>query len=122
MGIGRPSSYTEERAEAVLERIVAGESLRKICADPEMPGERTVFQWLAAQPTFAQQYTRAREIQAHLIAEETRDIVDEEPDPARARVRFDQRRWHAGKLLPKVYGDRVTQEHTGGGGGPVRVR
>ena len=40
----------------------------------------------------------------------------------RSRLRVDTRKWAAGKLAPKKYGDRATMEHTGPGGGPIRVR
>jgi Bacteriophage Sf6, terminase small subunit-like len=71
-----------------------------------------------------QQYARA--LQAHALAEETWEIVDEARDGTTeeiqaARLRFDQRRWMAGKLLPKVYGDKLL--HTGADGeGPVEVK
>jgi hypothetical protein len=39
----------------------------------------------------------------------------------RARLRVDTRKWMAGKLLPKVYGDKML--HTGADGeGPVQVK
>ncbi len=38
----------------------------------------------------------------------------------RSRLRVDTRKWAAGKLAPKRYGDKV--QHTGDGGGPIRVR
>ena len=38
----------------------------------------------------------------------------------RSRLRVDARKWIAAKLLPKRYGDKL--QHTGDGGGPIRVR
>ncbi len=32
----------------------------------------------------------------------------------------DTRKWAAGKMAPKRYGDKI--QHTGDGGGPIRVR
>ena len=40
---------------------------------------------------------------------------------ARNRLRVDTRKWMLSKMLPKVYGDRVTQEHTGKDGGPIAL-
>ena len=109
--MGRPSTYNEQVAETICLRIMEGESLRSICRDDKMPAQRTVFKWLAdGHPEFVQQYTRAREVYAHVNFDETREIVDTDPDPVRARLRFDQRRWAAGKLLPKVYGERLELE------------
>lgn len=40
---------------------------------------------------------------------------------ARNRLRVDTRKWMLSKMLPKIYGDRVTQEHTGKDGGPIAL-
>ncbi len=37
----------------------------------------------------------------------------------RSRLRVDTRKWAAGKLAPKRYGDKL--QHTGEGGGPIRT-
>jgi hypothetical protein len=42
-----------------------------------------------------------------MIADETHT------DPNCRRIRIDARKWYAGKLRPKVYGDRIQQEHSG---------
>jgi len=144
--IGRPSSFRAAVALRICERIAGGESLRTICEDPRMPHRSTVLRWLAAKTPaaarFRDQYARAREAQADALAEEciaiadesTHDWVDRErrdgtvervPDPevvARSRLRFDARRWFAGKVAPKKYGDKVQTEVTGADGGPVAIR
>jgi hypothetical protein len=116
---GRPSSFTQEIADVICERILAGESVRSICSDETMPSLSMVFRWLKASESFREQYAHTREVQAHVIADDTRDIVDNEPDPARARVMLDQRKWHASKLLPKVYGDRQEIRHADPDGNKV---
>jgi len=40
---------------------------------------------------------------------------------ARNRLRVDTRKWMLSKMLPKIYGDKVTQEHTGKDGGPITM-
>ena len=40
---------------------------------------------------------------------------------AHKRVQIDTRKWMLSKMLPKVYGDKVTQEHTGAEGGPIAI-
>ncbi len=47
--VGRPSGYTEAIAVEICRRIAERESLRKICADPDMPDKTTVLRWLAAE-------------------------------------------------------------------------
>jgi hypothetical protein len=40
---------------------------------------------------------------------------------AHKRVQIDTRKWMLSKMLPKVYGDKVTTEHTGADGGPIAI-
>jgi len=118
--MARPSDFSQEMADQVCERLSEGESLRTICLDEIFPNKSTVFRWLAANKEFRDQYARARETQADVIADEILAIADCADDAAKARVQIDARKWLAGKLRPKVYGDRVSTEITGADGGPVQ--
>ncbi len=85
---------------------------------------------------FSEQYARARDLQADKLFDEALEIADETSDDwirtedgkkildhehvQRSRLRVDTRKWAAGKLAPKRYGDKL--QHTGDGGGPIRVR
>lgn len=125
--MARPSSFRLAVAERICERIAGGESLRTVCKDPAMPSRGTVLRWLAAKTPgaarFRDQYARAREAQADALAEEVLEIADDRSeDPQRSRLRFDARRWYAGKVAPKKYGDKVQAEVTGAEGGPVTIR
>lgn len=114
---GRPSVYSEEIAQDILCRLMDGQSLRKICQDDAMPARSTVHLWLANDEAFSDRYARARDAQADTLADEILDISDGEnaaADPQRDRLRVDARKWLAGKLRPKVYGDKQQVEHSGG--------
>lgn len=39
----------------------------------------------------------------------------------RSRLRVDTRKWLLSKALPKIYGDKITTEHSGPDGGPIEV-
>lgn len=138
--MGRPSSFTQETADAICERIGRGESLRSICEDDALPSRESVRRWLDANEIFRGQYARARELQADTIFDETLDIADDArndwmernaaDDPGwqangehiqRSKLRIDTRKWMAGKLRPKVYGDKVEHEHTGADRGPIEI-
>ena len=138
--MGRPSSYTQQVADIICERLMDGESLRSICEAEEMPSRMTVFRWLQANQAFRDQYAHAREVQADTLADDVLDIADDgrndwmerrgEEDAGwvlngehvqRSRLRIDARKWKAAKLAPKKYGDKVQQEVTGTDGGPVRL-
>jgi hypothetical protein len=121
-----PTETQEEYRQRIMERVcdllTEGQTLRRICDSVEgMPKASTICLWLSESKELAEQYARARDIQADRFADEIIDIADTEPDPQVARVRIDARKWHASKTAPKKYGDRITQEHTGEGGGPVVI-
>ena len=40
---------------------------------------------------------------------------------AHKRVQIDTRKWMLSKMLPKIYGDKVVQEHVGSGGGAIQL-
>jgi hypothetical protein len=117
---GRPSIFSEELATRICERLAAGETLRSVCRDPEMPCRETIRNWKRENTAFLDQYTRARADGYEDWADELLEIVDGGGDAARDRLRFDGRRWLLSKALPKVYGDKLA--HTGADGeGPVAL-
>jgi hypothetical protein len=120
--VGKPSEFTQEVADVICSRIMAGESLKSICRADGLPEERTVYNWLNKHESFVQQYVRAREVQADVMVDEIIPIADEELDPQRAKVRIDARKWVAAKVRPKKYGDKLTAEVQGADGGPISMR
>lgn len=119
---GRPSTYTEEVGNRICERLVGGETLRQICADPEMPSHPAVYNWIDRFPSFAAQYARARAAATEAMLEDMLEIADKEGlDPQEKRVRIDTRKWAMSKLNGRRYGDKVGLEHTGAEGGPIEV-
>lgn len=113
--------FSQKTFDTICDRLVSGESLRSICRDKAMPSTTTVFKWLAERPDTAEQYARARETQADAIVDEIVEIADTEDDSAKARVRIDARKWVAGKMRPKKYGDKLLNEHSGPDGGPIQT-
>ena len=91
--IGRPSSYTDEVADAICERIADGQSLRSICEIEGMPNKATVFRWLTVNEAFRDQYARARETQADTIFDEILDIADDGHNDWMLRKFGDDERW-----------------------------
>jgi len=140
---GRPTIYTPELGNEICARLADGESLRGILQGDEMPNKSTVMRWLFSDKEelkdFCDQYARAREMQAELMADEMMDIADDGTNDwmtrrnkdgseyevvdneaiQRSKLRIDARKWVASKLLPKKYGERTRHEHTGPGGGPM---
>nr|WP_241430770.1 hypothetical protein [Tatumella saanichensis] len=87
-----------------------------------------MFRWIQSFDDFRNQYARAREVQADVLAEEIIEIADDSSGDvivdedgreqtnhervARSRLRVDARKWYASKLAPKKYGDRIQHEQT----------
>lgn len=107
-----PVTFSQEVFDAICERIAEGESLRKICESEGMPHKSNVLRWLEDENNvlLRDQYARAREQQADKLFDETIEIADnkgtEKGQVARDRLRVDVRKWAAGKLRPKKYGDK----------------
>ena len=84
-----PVPVEDTYAEAICDRLVDGESLRRICSDAGMPGRATVFRWLARHKEFRDWYISARDFQAEGLGEEMFEILRDTSgdDLARARLR-----------------------------------
>lgn len=134
---GRPPIYGQKHKDRICAEIAAGRTLTAIMRDEGMPQVYWVFTELGRDEAFAKAYARAREIRAELLVEELVTIADDGSNDtyvdengnrridhdviARSRLRVEARKRLVSKLLPKVYGDRVTTEVTGAEGGPVQV-
>ncbi len=135
---GRPSLYTEPLAAEICRRLAEGETLRSVCRDKAMPDKASVLRWLGdkTKADFRTQYAHARDMQADALFDEALEIADDatgdwstdkdgkkvldHENIQRSRLRVDTRKWAAGKMAPKRYGDKV--QHTGDGGGPIGLR
>lgn len=127
---GRPTEYTAELAAEICAKLAEGRTLRSVCKDDGIPPESTVRTWvLDDREGFAAQYARAREVGYHAMADEAIEIADDGTNDtatdeegnkrtdhdviSRSRLRVDTRKWLLSKALPKIYGDKITQELTG---------
>lgn len=135
--MGRPSSFTQETADAICDRLASGESLRLVCADEGMPNRTTVLRWLDGNADFRSQYARAREAQADHMADEILSIADDGLNDtyrdddgnvrtdtdviARSKLRVDARKWLAAKMAPKKYGDKIEQVHANPDGSALNI-
>lgn len=141
MVTGRPSDYSQEKADRICEMLSEGMSLRSVCKEEGMPSAATVFKWMREHEEFLKQYTRAKEESADAMAEECLDIADDGTNDymerldkdgqpigyqvngehiQRSRLRVETRKWLMAKMKPKKYGEKITQEQTGPNGGPVQ--
>jgi terminase small subunit-like protein len=118
--MGRPSSYTDEIAQQILDRISNGEMLTKICQNENMPPRKTVYTWQRTRADFRAAYARAREEWAEFYEEKVLEIafndsgdffiengraVADHAQVQRARLQVDTLKWFMMKWAPRRYGE-----------------
>lgn len=65
----KDSQYTPAMADLIVRRMLEGESVRRIAADPALPSYATIFHWRRLHPDFAQAWEVARVMRAYLRIE-----------------------------------------------------
>lgn len=121
------SVYSKKLETQIFTRIAGGESLKKICSEPDMPARSTIMLWVINDnpPGVSDRYARACIARAELWADELVEITDDiesDPDPKSRAVRLDARKWTASKLLRTKYGDAVSVKLTGDPNEPITVQ
>jgi len=70
VGGGQYCQYTPEMAAIILARIEAGQTVRQVAADPDMPSYRTIYDWVESQPDFGEAWSEMRRERARARREE----------------------------------------------------
>ena len=123
-------TYNTDQKEAILNsifiKISNGSSARQAIIESEI-SNAAFFEWLQKDTSkqYAESYARACEIRAEKLTDEILQIadganadiigVDEKTGRPiingeainRSRLKIDARKWLAGKLAPKKYGDKI---------------
>ena len=119
--------HNEEAFAAILERIMAGESLKQICESEGTPARSTVHLWMANDKELSDRYARACEVRADdgsndwmkkRQGDETFWVENGEA-LRRSALRVDARKWALARMQPKKYGDKIT--HAGDANNPLQI-
>jgi hypothetical protein len=104
-GSGRKSTYTVEVAQAVCDRLAAGEALSAICARPGAPSQKAVYTWLKRFPEFEAMYLAAREEQRMWLELKIEHVIGtcRSRELTQARAQVAQMQGRMGRLTPKRY-------------------
>lgn len=125
---GRRTDFTLELAAEICRQLCEGMTLNEICRAADMPAASTVRGWAYDdREGFSSHYERARQIGYHTMADELIEIADDARNDwvrrrdgtkyvdrehiARSELRAKMRQWLLAKALPRIYGEKVTQEH-----------
>ncbi len=115
---GRPSSYTPEKAQVIIEHLSDGIPLREICRMPNMPAWRTVYDWMGKDEALSAAIASARDLGGDAIAEDIVNLADAKPERTVTgqvdngwvnlqKLRIESRLKLLAKWHPKKYGERL---------------
>lgn len=119
----------DKAKEKIIQRMLNGKSLKSILdSDKSLPSRPIVYEWLNSANSkydeeFLNNYTQATQDRADYLVEEIISIADDQENDVyeddegneqtnhnvinRSRLRVDARKWVAGKMKPKKYGDKL---------------
>ena len=123
---GRPAiPYTTEEGKRICEIIATTpKGLEHICRDnPDIPSTDTLYTWMHINQEFSELYSVAKQRQVAAHMEHTYELSDQlheeikqgtmPPEAiASSKLCIELRKWHAARLAPRLYGDKVFQENT----------
>lgn len=122
MSLPLDPEQVQAEVDAICALVAQGRTLRQIAAELGM-SQGTILNRTSREPQHVEQYTRAREAAADIFETdilEAAQAVTAESATA-DRVKIDALKWVAARRAPKKYGDKITNEHTGAGGGPIQT-
>lgn len=113
---GRPTKYTQELADEILLEIeTTPRGLDEICrSNSHFPPPSTIYRWMDAQAGFRERYIESKKRQAQTYVDRvTTDLYKEYDQPhqvSQLKIQADFIKWYAGRLVPKLYGDKAAVE------------
>jgi len=139
--MGGQSKYTPELADAIVEWIAEGKTLREFCRQDGMPSHMSVYRWMEADKDFAFRFAHARVEGEELIGQECLAIADTPLEGVETKVdgngtviemkrsdmlghrklQIETRLKLLAKWNPKKWGDKVDLNHSGKVDGGVLV-
>jgi hypothetical protein len=122
---GRPTLYSKELADKICKLISTNHrGLTTLIRVHNLPDAQTIYNWLNTYADFFDNYMRAKQEQAHVLADELLELTNKIPTYndkdgneridagmlGRAKLQAEALRWSAARLAPKWYGDSKHEE------------
>ena len=112
--------FSEKTLQGIFDRIALGEPVVQICAGPDMPTRKTLYEWIAADKDVERRYAVALTSKADKYMDETISIADDGSQDTytdkdgnertdtevlgRSKLRVETRMRYAALIAPKKYG------------------
>ena len=109
--------------EKICDLIISGDSMTNIAAQIGV-NISTLIEWSEGDTNRSARVREARRHSGRIWdekAEECIRLADDKFGLDKAKELAHHYRWRAKAIAPREYGDKVTQEHTGAGGGPIAI-
>jgi transposase-like protein len=109
--------------DLICDMISTGESLTAVANEIGIH-TANLIRWIENDSQRSARAREARVRSARIWDEKAERVIAEAPDKFeldRAQALAHHYRWRAKAIAPRDYGDKVQQEHTGAGGGPIAI-
>lgn len=120
------TDYDLELCKEICELVAAGGNISAVLAsNKDFPAWSTFRRWKLEHPELQTLYTRAIQDKAEMVDSEIdatmQDCKEGKIDVPTARLLIDTLKWKAAKYYPKMFGEKIQQEHSGEIKGGSRV-
>ena len=110
---------SDDRIAAIIGELSEGLTMKQACQAHKV-SYSNIMTRIGKSAELKELHMCAREDYARYQVQRMHDIAkDETIDVQRARLMVDCIKWESARVLPKEYGDKVTQEHIGNADEPI---
>ncbi len=116
--MSRPSEYKIELCREICDEVANGFNIKTVLSSKEeYPTFQTWCNWKREHNELFDLYTRSIQDKAESVDQEIDLIMDEikagDIEAPAGRILIDTLKWKAAKYYPKMFGDKIQQEHSG---------
>jgi hypothetical protein len=116
--------WTTAITDRICELIESGKSINSFAGKKGVPSAPSIYRKMAKDAEFAGMIAIARQAQQEHEMEKCIELADSATpeDWQVKRLQIWARHWRASRMIPKKWGDKITQEITGRDGSPIATQ
>ena len=117
-------TWTTAITDRICELIESGKSINSFAGKKGVPSAPSIYRHMARDAEFAGMIAIARQAQQEHEMEKCIELADSATpeDWQVKRLQIWARHWRASRMIPKKWGDKITQEITGRDGAPIATQ